>query len=282
MGILKKSFVSFYRHAELAIYPIVRSLTNTSGRVLIYHNISPNESRTFEEQIKYIANNYNVVTAGDFINLTKEVSSDNENACAITFDDGFGSVMKYAIPILERYGIKATIFINYNLYKLTENNDSRRLNFYCDQKFPRLYSNSGNCLGLTRNDIQYLIRYGHEIGAHTINHPNLTLLSNDQLEYELNEPINCFRNEFDYKVELLAYPYGRRLSFNNTIVQKVKDAGYRAAFSGISRNPGEPGAIDFFKFPRTSVSLDWSQNYFKTIFTGSEDRKDFFSGQYRS
>lgn len=69
-----------------------------------------------------------------------------------------------------------------------------------------------------------------KIGWHTWSHPDLTTLTKDQIMKEITPP---------FKMETFAYPYGR---YNDLVVQCVKEAGYKAAFSVTqgSTNPNDP------------------------------------------
>lgn len=71
---------------------------------------------------------------------------------------------------------------------------------------------------------------GFKLGWHTWSHPDLTTLSKDEIMREITPP---------FPMETFAYPYGR---YNDLVVQCVKDAGYKAAYSVTqgSTNPNDP------------------------------------------
>jgi len=72
-------------------------------------NISP---KMFEEHIKFISDNYNVLRLEDDWN---QIVKPNEKYVVITFDDGYADNYKYALPILEKYKVPATIFVSTDL-----------------------------------------------------------------------------------------------------------------------------------------------------------------------
>ena len=83
--------------------------------VLLYHRVADLDidpqmlavsKKNFEEQIKYIKNNFNVLKFDD--DWTK-VTNDS---IVITFDDGYVDNLLYALPILEKYEVPATIFVS--------------------------------------------------------------------------------------------------------------------------------------------------------------------------
>lgn len=71
---------------------------------------------------------------------------------------------------------------------------------------------------------------GFTIGWHTWSHPDLTLLSKEEIMREITPP---------YPMTTFAYPYGR---FNELVIQCVKEAGFLKAYSVTqgTDNPHEP------------------------------------------
>lgn len=77
-------------------------------------NISP---ATFEKHIKYISENYKVLRLEEeWDNLVDE----NRKYVVITFDDGYVDNYQYALPILEKYHVPATIFVSTDLIDTNE------------------------------------------------------------------------------------------------------------------------------------------------------------------
>ncbi|MEZ2336283.1 polysaccharide deacetylase family protein [Mucilaginibacter sp. RCC_168] len=117
---------------------------------------------------------------------------------SLTFDDGWKSQYSNALPILEKNKIKATFYI------ITES----------------LYTSAPAYMN--RAQILVLNGKGHEIGSHSVTHPNLAFLWNCR---------QIWRSSNDLKINGLipdsfSYPYGR----NNWILQKlVKKCGYQNA-----------------------------------------------------
>src|SRR5262245_12968027 len=117
---------------SVAFENFVAVLENTGGerpnflRVLTYHRVDePNANpwmdpglisaapEAFEAQMKYLAANYQPVSALDVIHAyeTDRQHTLPDRAVIVTFDDGYGDFAKYAWPILKLYHIPTILFV---------------------------------------------------------------------------------------------------------------------------------------------------------------------------
>lgn len=86
--------------------------------ILMYHGVcntanNPFNSRhcyvsDFENQIKYLSKNANIISLKDFFDGKFDASKCN---IAITFDDGYRNNLTLAAPILDKYKVKASMYI---------------------------------------------------------------------------------------------------------------------------------------------------------------------------
>jgi hypothetical protein len=118
---LKRSLKSLAREVLGKIFRKITSekLINNSLTVFCYHDVSSNPSEfnhrfdlnippnIFEYQIEFINKNFNIISPDDL--LTDNIPA---RAALITFDDGFRSYFKTAVPILEKYNSPSIIFLN--------------------------------------------------------------------------------------------------------------------------------------------------------------------------
>ena len=65
----------------------------------------------FEEQMRYVASHYNVVSSRDVVRALKEDYTLPRRALVITFDDGYRCFMDAAMPVLRRLGLPVTLFV---------------------------------------------------------------------------------------------------------------------------------------------------------------------------
>jgi peptidoglycan/xylan/chitin deacetylase (PgdA/CDA1 family) len=139
---------------------------------------------------------------------------------AVTFDDGFRSVIDRALPILERLGLPGTLFAP---------------TAHIGQPGPRTWPGTDRWLGtphehelaaMTWDDLGALVNAGWEIGSHTRTHPRLTELAGEPLARELAASRDDCRQRLGRPCESLAYPYG---DVDRRVARAAREAGYTAA-----------------------------------------------------
>jgi len=110
-----------------------------------------------------------------------------------------------------------------------------------------------------------------EIGAHTMHHPRLTVLSPERQWEELYASKESLERVVGSNVELLSYPYGSVLDFDVTTVELARQAGYIASCANVQKKIDLP--IDCYRIPRLLVR-NWDREHF-SIWLESEN-KDVF------
>jgi peptidoglycan/xylan/chitin deacetylase (PgdA/CDA1 family) len=145
---------------------------------------------------------------------------------AITFDDGFGDFNSAAVPVLQRHGFRATMFLPTAFI-----GDSHRP-FAPPRHAPPASPTPPRRECLTWSEVRQLHGGGFEFGSHTISHPVLSGLSWPAIEKELEgsraelqtqlaSPVTAFAHPFAFPQEDQAYV--RRLS------ELLCEAGYTCA-----------------------------------------------------
>lgn len=65
----------------------------------------------FKQQIEFLAERKKVIGLSELASLLLQGKTPDNNTIVITFDDGYLDNLTIAAPILERYGLKATLFL---------------------------------------------------------------------------------------------------------------------------------------------------------------------------
>jgi peptidoglycan/xylan/chitin deacetylase (PgdA/CDA1 family) len=101
---------------------------------------------------------------------------------SVTFDDGWESVYTQAAPLLQKYGIPTTQYV--------------------------LSGTDKQPSYMTFDQIKSLHQAGHEIGCHTIDHPDLTTLSRNDLMNQLTGCKQTVEKKLGIQVTDFAAPFG--------------------------------------------------------------------------
>lgn len=123
---------------------------------------------------------------------------------SLNFDDGLLSTYQNALPILNRAGLRSTQFIVTG----------------------RMRDSFASYVKV--NQVLAMQSQGHEIGAHTRTHSDLTVLSADILQGEVAGSRQDLLDIGATPINFFAYPFG---SYNDTVKQSVQSAGFSAARS---------------------------------------------------
>ncbi len=179
--------------------------------ILTYHSIDDSRSvisispATFKMQMKYLAEcGYQSLSFSEAVVFLREKKPFPEKAFVATFDDGYENNYTGAFPVLQQFGFKGTIFLISDYCGKTWSGDASSLE-------PRSL--------LSWAEIKEMHRHGIEFGAHTLTHPDLTLIPVAQAERETRQSKAEIQERLGAEVTTFAYPYGKYSSEVKKIVQ---------------------------------------------------------------
>jgi peptidoglycan/xylan/chitin deacetylase (PgdA/CDA1 family) len=197
----------------------------TSIPILMYHQVSPQPlvafrtytvtPKAFAAQMAWLA-----LTGYVPINMDKLLEYRSRRAplpsrpVIITFDDGFQSIVEYAVPILQAQGFTAVFYLVAGLV----GKSSRWI-------LPEL---GIECPLMDWNAARQLERGGFQCGSHTMSHPRLSILDPASCSHELVKSRCLMEDSLGHEVRHLSYPFG---SFNDRVRSLVAETGYRSACS---------------------------------------------------
>jgi len=99
----------------------------------------------------------------------------------------------------QRDEIIHNLFITYNIDTNKEEELSRRMNISF----------------MTKDEIQYWSNHGIDFGIHTVTHPSLPLLQEEEINTEISDSKKSLKNILNKEVVSFAYPFGKYQDFND-------------------------------------------------------------------
>lgn len=210
----------------LSLLP-VEVVSSSGGIVLCYHNVGfdswrfTTPPRELEEHIKFLKKHYRIYPLHEVLK--------SHTGVAITFDDGYDGVVRYALPICKKYGVKPTVFV----LGAPEQANRQEL----DNTLPLM----------DKHQVQELANLGWEIGFHTRTHAPIGSIRKHQLEKEIVTGKRESERYYGVSHRYFAYPKGVH---SYGIEHFVKKAGFTAAFivDGTSTRPSQ-GPYGYDRIP---------------------------------
>lgn len=120
--------------------------------------------------------------------------NENQGIVSLNFDDGLKSQYNIAFKEMQKYNYKGTLFL-----------------------IAKLKSFEGKEL-MSFREAREMQNNGWEIGSHTLHHPNLTMLSNEEMREELKKSKEILENE-GFEIKTIAFPYGE---YNRKVIDETK------------------------------------------------------------
>ncbi len=176
--------------------------------ILCYHNVGNDKWRfttppdSFKKQLEFLNTKFEITSLS---NLLK-----NRNGVAITFDDGYADLTKYAVPVLKKMKKPATVFMIGNAKEPNREELDNILPLATDTQIKKLISN------------------GWEIGFHTKTHADLAHLSAPELKSEIKDGKRQLEKRLGLKLKFFAYPRGY---YSEDVINVVKEAKFKNAFT---------------------------------------------------
>ena len=124
---------------------------------------------------------------------------------------------------------------------------------------------------LTWDQVREMAEHGMEIGSHSVTHPVLSKLTDQQLKTEIVQSKNKIEEIIDKKVRSIAYPVGGKSDYDKRVEQYTRDAGYDYGLtyiSGINKSirKGDTGLLRLHVERYTSLARYKAMLAFPTIF----------------
>ncbi|MFD7709001.1 polysaccharide deacetylase family protein [Streptomyces sp. NPDC059786] len=159
----------------------------------------------------------------------------------ITFDDGYESVHRHALPVLARHGFASTLFVSTGWLRGP-------------------YDTGGGLdTMLDWDQVRQLAAGQVEIGGHSHTHPQLDQLADATLDFELRHCAEIIAAELGTRPVSFAYPYGYS---DRRVRAAVRAAGFAqslAVGNGLARRRQGPYALQRITVRRTTGTEEFGR-----------------------
>jgi peptidoglycan/xylan/chitin deacetylase (PgdA/CDA1 family) len=159
---------------------------------------------------------------------------------AVTFDDGFRSVIEHALPILSLHGFVGTVFVATDHVGRDAPMDWPVIDRWIGGPHEH------ELLPLSWAELARLAAAGWEIASHTRSHPRLTELDDATLREELAGSREECEQRLGVSCRSLAYPYG-------VVDHRVMVATRRAGYLAGAALPARIHRVHRYRWPRVGV-----------------------------
>jgi len=214
--------------------------------IFAYHRFGDNRYpstnislEVFEEQLRYLKDKqYTVLTFGEAVKRWKNGDAFPQKSVVITIDDGYLSFFENGVPLLKKYGFKASVFVQTAVV--------------ADKDF------------MSWQQLTELKKEGFEIGNHSDSHDFFVNFKDGEREMhfakDLEKSTDLILKNLGEKPVLFVYPYGE---WTNDMEQILKEHGYTAAAvqkSGVFCELSNPFEIPRFPMGGMFGTIDGFKN----------------------
>ncbi len=200
--------------------------------------------KTFVRQLQFLKkHNWRVIDLATFLRGVAEPESLPRKAALLTFDDGYRSMCRIALPWLRRLGYPAVLFMPTKFIG--------RTNSFDFEKEPR----EPMC---NWDDLRELERWGISVQSHGVSHRPFPSLDGAEQKKELLLSKRVLEKGLGKPVEVFAFPYGadgQSAGQRRRLRRALEQAGYRAACvygGGLKRLP----ISNPYRLPRLAMGPD--------------------------
>lgn len=207
------------RVPPILMYHYVRNVDPSLDPLGYQLSVAPDQ---FAAQMAWLsANQYTTVRMEQVARCLRGQEPCPPRAVALTFDDGYADAYSQVLPVLQRYGFTATFYI-----------------------ISGFVGHSGY---MSWDQIAALRDAGMEIGAHTVDHLNLTDLSLGEVARQMTQSRAALEQQLGVTVTSFCYPAGL---YNSAIEEQAQLAGFTTA----TTTRWDSDWSDLFGLPRRRIA----------------------------
>ncbi|GAC1318375.1 MAG: hypothetical protein NVSMB25_07770 [Thermoleophilaceae bacterium] len=184
--------------------------------------------KRFRAQVELLQSaGYEFMTVSDLADRLGSGAPPNGTA-VLSFDDGWHDNHEVVLPLLQEYGISATVYVTTGLVGQVNpwTRDGARM--------------------MNADELRDLVKAGFEIGAHTVSHPDLSQLDREACLREMVDSRAELEQITGQRVRTFAYPYCK---YGPEAISAAREAGFDAVVTCHGR-----GSWERFEIKRAAIT----------------------------
>lgn len=187
---------------------------------LLFHHVFKDEEASFRKLLTLLQKHFQFISYSDAIQkiLNSEI---DKPYLVLSSDDGFKSNLA-AATILQEFGVSACFFVNPSIIGET---DKKKISEYCDKIL-----HFSPVEFLTWNDVDTMLKMGHEIGSHSMDHLRIAKSTVEHVKGDLGKSFSILKHRCG-DVKHFAFPYGTFADFNELGRSVCFEAGFYSCAS---------------------------------------------------
>jgi peptidoglycan/xylan/chitin deacetylase (PgdA/CDA1 family) len=208
----------------MAVHVALCAEAPVTGRpitIIMYHAISDDGDpyattpSAFRRQIAYLKARFTIIRLSDIEAAVR--GAQIQRQVVITFDDAYQDFRETAYPILNDFGIPATVFVPTGF-----------IGGFNEWDAP--YDVCLRRRVMAAAEIRELQATGLvEFGSHTVDHRSMSGLLSEEMDRQARASRRALEDLLGAPVTLFAYPYGKLKDYSAATTEALARAGYRAA-----------------------------------------------------
>lgn len=236
--------------------------SHKSLRILMYHDVPPHALATFESQLKWLGERFEIISPDDLVTGSSKCDLPK---ILLTFDDGCQDNYDLVAPLLESHGMRGLFFVCPGFSGL-----SREASFKLMERSSILLgerSRDSRWQRVSQQQIVDLDRRGHGIGNHTMTHVPLARIDHQEMVDEISAGAALLERWLEHSCPFFAWTYYWNEISPTSL--SVAEGRHQYCFSPCSGLNSWPTSQCLFW--RTAVDISKPLSHFKSQVSGVVD-----------
>lgn len=192
---------------------LYKALHPTVGEIWMLHRVVEQHSENPQQRELEVTSKWLECTISkcrqngySFISIDNLATLNTGKWVCITFDDGYSDNFTHAYPLLKRLGVPFTIYVTTG---------------FIDNHLPMWWYPS-ECLGMSTEELKAIDTDPLcTIGAHTVSHPKLDILTREQQYQEIADSKQTLEALLGHEIKHFSFPHGAHNEETITICREL-------------------------------------------------------------